>query len=245
MYQSSSPTSTGTLSATTALSDANGIARTQLTTTQTATVNATAGPAKGEVRVEVSAAPSVIIEALSPATVGVPHPVTVTFPVSGNSSPRQVQSVVVDFGDGTSDTRTNPTGAAAFIHTYQREGGVTISARVTDVAGNTGSSQRAIVVQRSQPSVTLTANPTTVSLSGVANGTTTFTVNASATTGQPSIQSVVVRLQDGTVIYSSSASGSQQFAYRFSATGTYTVTATATDAAGSTGTASTVVTVTP
>jgi len=238
--------STGTLSATTALSDSNGIARTQLTTFQTSTVNAIAGSAKGEVRVEASSAPSVVIEATSPATVGVAHPITVTFPVSANSSPRQVQSVVVDFGDGTSDTRTNVTGAAAFIHTYQREGGVTITARVTDVGGNTGLSSRAILVQRSQPSVTLTSSAATVSVSGAANGTVTFTVNVpTPAAGQPSIQSVVVRRNDGTVIYSSSASGSQQFAYRFDTPGTYTMTATATDAAGSSGTASTVVTVTP
>ena len=235
-------TSSGTLSQTTATTDSNGIARTELTTNQTATVNAVAGAAKGEVRVDVSAAPTVTLTVTSPATVGVPHPVTVAVG-SGNVSPRQV---VVDYGDGTSDTRTNVTAEAGFIHTYQREGGVTITARVTDVVGNTGTTSKPIVVQRSQPSVTLTSSAASVSVSGAANGTVTFTVNAATPpAGQPSIQSVVVRRNDGTVIYSSSATGSQQFAYRFDTPGTYTITATATDTAGSSATASTVVTVTP
>src|SRR5687767_12978805 len=51
----------GTLSATTALSDANGIARTQLSTTQTTTVTATAGTARGEVQVLASTAPAITL----------------------------------------------------------------------------------------------------------------------------------------------------------------------------------------
>lgn len=236
--------STGTLSATTATTDSSGIARTQLSTTQTTTVSAFAGSAKGEVRVEVSAAPPVnIAVSPEPAIVGVPVAITVSSNASAGA--RQIQSVTLEFGDGTSETKTNVTGSAAFTHTYSREGAVTLTARVVDVAGNTGLTSRALVVQRSQPSVTLTG-PGSVSLSGAANGTATFTVNVPTPgAGQPSIQSVVVRRDDGTVIYSSSATGSQQFAHRFNSTGTYTITATATDTAGSTGTSSTVVTVTP
>jgi hypothetical protein len=238
-------TTTGTLSATTALSDSSGVARTALATTQTATVTAIAGTAKGETRVEVSTAPPVQI-AISPepAIVGVPVAIT----VSSNSSPgaRQVQSMTVDFGDGTSETRSNITGSAAFTHTYQREGAVTVSARVIDVAGNTGSTSRALIVQRTQPRITLSSTDPSASLSGSENGTITFTVNTTApAAGDPPIQSVVVRRDDGTVIYSSNATGSQQFAHRFSSVGTYTITATATDAAGSTGTSSIVVTITP
>lgn len=229
-------TSSGTLSQTTATTNSNGIARTELTTNQTATVNAIAGAAKGEVRVDVSAAPSVTLTVASPATVGVPHPVTVVVG-SGNVSPRQV---VVDFGDGTSDTRTNVTADAGFIHTYQREGGVTVTARVTDVVGNTGTTSKAIVVQRSQPTAGLTA-PATVTLAS--GGVAGFTVTASSAAGQPPVQSVVVRLSDGTVIYSGSTGGA--FTYQFTTTGPKAVTATVTDTAGGTATASAIVNVTP
>src|SRR5687768_13025054 len=130
--------SNGVLGSTTALSDANGIARTTLSTTQTATVTASAGTAKGEVVVTASPAPSVSIGAPDTAIVGVPVPVTITPTGSGNSSPRQLSTVVVNFGDGASQTLTNITGTSGVTHTYTRTGGFTISATATDVAGNTG-----------------------------------------------------------------------------------------------------------
>ncbi|MGH9218935.1 MAG: Ig-like domain-containing protein, partial [Vicinamibacterales bacterium] len=70
-------TSTGSLSSTTATSDASGIARTQLTTAQTATVIAIAGAAKGEARVDVSTAPGVEVVAPDSGVAGVPVPITV------------------------------------------------------------------------------------------------------------------------------------------------------------------------
>jgi hypothetical protein len=237
-------TSTGTLSATTALSDSSGIARTQLTTTQTATVNAIAGAAKGEVRVDVSTAPTAAIDVSpSPAIVGSPVAITVTpgGVGTGNASPRQVSSLTVDFGDGTAETRTNVTGPTAFTHVYGREGAVTITARVVDVSGNTGVASRALVINRSQPTVTLTA-PASIDYSDT-NGVAGFTVVATAAAGQPPIQNVVVSLGDGTVIFSGSSGGS--FTYQFPSTGTYAVNARATDSAGGTGTASAVVRVVP
>lgn len=232
--------STGSLSATTATTDSNGIARTQLTTTQTAVVTAIAGAAKGETRVEVSTAPPAqITVSPEPAIVGAPVAIT----VSSNGSPgaRQIQSVTLDFGDGTSETRANVTGVAAFTHVYQRDGAVTLQARVVDVAGNTGLTTKALVVQRSQPTITLTA-PATVDYSDT-NGVAGFTVAASAGAGQPPIQSVVVSLSDGTVIFSGSSGGS--FTYQFSGPGTYPVNARVTDTAGGTATASAIVRVVP
>jgi hypothetical protein len=232
--------SSGSLSQTTATTDSSGTARTQLTTSQTATVNAIAGAAKGEVRVEASVAPTATVAASpSPATVGSPVAITVT---PTNSSGRQVQSLTVDFGDGTSETRSNITGPASFTHTYQREGGVIISARLVDVAGNTGVASTALVVNRSQPTVDLTGPTTAVSLAAPTNGVAAFTVSAQATAGQPPIQSVVVRLSDGTVIYSGSAGGA--FTWQFTTAGPKAVTATVTDAAGGVSTDSVIVNVT-
>ena len=235
-------TSTGSLSSTTATSDANGIARTQLTTTQTATVTAIAGAAKGETRVDVSTAPTVAIDLTSPAIAGAPTPITINLSGgSGNTSPRQIQTLTVDFGDGNVETRTNVTGSVAFTHVYSREGGYTVTARAVDVAGNTGVVSRPIVVNRSQPGVTLTV-PATLDYSET-NGVAGITVAATAAAGQPPIQSVVVRLGDGTVIYSGSSGAS--FTYQFAGPGTYAVNATATDTAGGVGTASGVVRVVP
>jgi large repetitive protein len=235
--------STGTLSQTTATTDSNGVARTQLSTTQTTTVTAVAGAAKGEVRVEASAAPTVTIEAPTPSSPVAGQPITFNVSTtSGNTSaPRQVQTLDVNFGDGTSETRANVTGSAAFTHTYTREGGYTITARAVDVAGNTGIASRGIVVGFAPtPTITITASKTNPAV----NETITVTVNPapSSASGAP-IRSVVVRQNDGTVLYSSSSSGSQQFPVTFSSSGARTLTATTTDAAGQSASSSIVINV--
>lgn len=234
----------GTLSSTTALSDSNGIARVQLATTQTTNVTATAGTARGEVQVVASTAPAITITAPDTGTVGTPVSITVAVTAGGtggNNTPRQVQSLVINFGDGATDTRTNVTGSAGFTHTYQQAGGFTITASATDVAGNTGIASDSIVISHAAlPTVSLTVpvNPVPASANGVAN----ITVTAAAATNGPPLRSVVVRKADGTVIFSGTSGGS--FTYQFNAgSGANPITATATDAAGATATASTVVVV--
>lgn len=235
--------STGTLNSTTAVSDANGVARVQLTTSQSATVTAIAGSGRGEVQVIVSAAPSLSFAANTPttATIGVPVPITVSTSSGNTSAPRQIQTLDLDFGDGTVETRSNVTGSVSFVHVYNQARGYTLTARAVDVSGNTGFAQHAIVVSRSIPTVTLTA-PASVDFSET-GGVAGFTVAATAASGQPPIQSVVVRLADGTVIFS--GSGGASFTYQFTAPGSYAVNAVATDAAGGTGTASAIVRVVP
>lgn len=227
--------SSGTLSLTTALSDANGLARTTLTTTQTATVTAIAGAAKGDVQVTVSTAPTVAIDAPATAIVGVPVAITITPQGGGgNSSPRQLRTVVVDFGDGTSETLNNITGSSGLTHTYQRAGGFTISARSTDVNGDTGLSSRAIVVRPAVLSVGVSASPQ----SGPAPFTSAISITATAADGAPAVQSVRAFI-NGEQVFSGTGSGS--FAYRFGAPGTYTISVVATDTAGNEGRASTIV----
>jgi hypothetical protein len=235
---------TGTLSSSTALSDSTGVARIQFTTSQTAKVTATVnGTAKADVDVVVSTAPTVTIEAPSPASPVVGQPVTFNVSTtSGNTTaPRQVQTLEVNFGDGTSEVRSNVTGSTAFTHTYNREGGYTITARAVDVSGNTGLASRAIIVGFApSPTVTVSSSPT----SGTTATVFTVTVNAqpSSSSGAP-IRSVVVRTNDGTVLYSSSSGGSQQFPVQFSSPGARTLIATTTDAAGQSATSSIVVNV--
>ena len=230
---------TGALSSTTALTDSAGIARTTLATTSTATVNAFAGAAKADVQVTVSTAPTVTIAVSANPTAGQPTAFTFTPTggTTGNSSPRQIATLRVDFGDGQSQTLTNITSAVGVTHTYRSAGGYTVTATTVDVTGNTGISSTAIVVGfENLPTITLTASPNPVSLAGLAQGVVTFTATAAtAGTGAPPVRSVRITLSDGTVLFSGSASGSAT--YKFSATGPYTVTATVTDANGATATA--------
>ena len=236
-------TTAGSLSSSTAISDADGVARVTLTTTQTSTVTASAGAARGEVRVEASAAPNVAVAAPDTGTVGQPVTITVTFAGgSGNTSPRQIQSLRVDFGDGSSETRFNVTGSAAFTHSYGRAGGYTITATAVDVAGNTGTASDAITIGHApQPTISaFSANPNPVPPAN--NGLTNITVTATPSSATVPIRSVVVRRADGTVIFSGSSGGT--FAYQFpAASGSQTITATVTDANGETATSTTVVVV--
>lgn len=239
---------TGSLSATTAISDATGVAKVTLTTQASATVRATAnGTATATVEVTVSAAPTVTIDAPGPFTANSPSAITIT-PTPGNGGPRQIASVRVDFGDGTSETHSNVTGPIGLTHTYRNAGGYTITATAADVGGNTSISSKAIVVGFApQPTVTLIASKNVVSMNPATdNGVATLTVSASAGANGAPIRDVRVTAQDGSVVYQNSGPvTSAQIPQKFRSEGTYTYRATATDANGQTSTASTVIFVTP
>lgn len=241
--------STGALSATTAITDSNGVARTTLNTTQTSTVTAFAGAAKGEVQVTVSSAPTVTVDAPPSGTAGDPVALTLKVPAAATgTAPRQIAQVVVNLGDGTSRTFTNVTSDVGFTHTYQNPGGYTITATASDVNGNTSISSDSIVIGFApQPTVTLTSNKNVVSMNPATdNGVATLTVSASAGTNGAPIRDVRVTAQDGSVVYQNSGPvTSAQIPQKFRSEGTYTYRATATDANGRTSTASTVIFVTP
>lgn len=231
-------TNSGSLTQSSAISDANGVARTQLQTTTTAIVTASSGTASRDVTVSVSTAPTVTIEPPSPTSpvAGQPVAITVTTSSGNSTAPRQIQTLEVNFGDGSAETRTNVTGSAAFTHTYGRDGAYTVTARAVDVAGNTGVAQRAIVVTRAVPSVSVAASPSF----GTAPLNTTITTTASTAQGNPPIESVRTHI-DGTLVHSSSSGGS--FGYRFAAAGNYRVETVVTDIAGNQSRASTIVVV--
>jgi adhesin/invasin len=230
----------GSLSSNTALSDANGVARVQFTTSQTATVSANAGTSTVVIEIVVSPAPTVTITAPDTAIAGVPVPVSVSVTTGGgNVAPRQVESLTINYGDNFTETRTNVTGAVGFTHTYQNAGGYTITATARDVTNNTGSTSKGIVVTHATlPTVQLTASPNPVP--PAANGVTSITVTGTPGNGGAPIRSVVVRKSDGTVIFS--GTGTNTFTYQFPAgSGQNQISATATDANGQTATVTTVV----
>ena len=232
-------TDVGTLSNANVISDTNGYATTNLITTRQATVTARAGTITSAVfTVIVSSAPTVTITpGASPYTVGVPVTFTVALPPT-TANPSPVQSVIVDFGDGQTQTFGAITGSIGLTHIYNTPGGYTISARATDINGGVGVSSTSIVVVRQQlPTVTLTASPTTTVAIPIS-----ITFSATAP-GTAQIVSARVTLQDGTVIYS--GTNANTFNYKFGGAGTYTLTGVVTDSNGNSATASTTVFVTP
>lgn len=228
---------TGQLTPASALSDSTGVARTQLTTTQTSKVTATAGAATKDVTVTASAAPALQIDVTPASPVeGTPAAINITATSGPTATPRQIQSLTVDFGDGARDTRSNVTGAAAFTHVYSHAGGYTITATAVDVAGNTGVASKAVTVTPATlPTVTVTASPNPIPAAD--NGLATLSVTASST-GAP-LRNVTIRLGTGEVLYSGTGNGS--VAFRFTRPGSHTVIGSATDANGNTGTTSIVV----
>jgi adhesin/invasin len=229
----------GQISLTTAISDATGVAKTQLTTAQTSKVTATAGTATKDVTITVSSAPTVTIDAPATAIAGVPVAVTVTTSSGTTAAPRQVQTLTVDFGDGIVETRSNVTGSAAFTHTYRDARGYTITATAVDVAGNTGVASKAIVVNRATPTVAVTLSDSTPQVNQIIG----FTITGTPATGGPPIESVRAFI-DGQLAFSGSGS-TGAFSKGFSATGTYLLDVQATDAAGNVAKSQQFITVTP
>lgn len=145
-----------------------------------------------------------------------------------NNPAIQTQNITVDFSDGTSRNLGTPTGPTSFTKSFGAEGGHTATATITDVAGQRGSASCAVIVGRAaSPTVTLTQSGT------ISGGVGTFTVGATAASGA-TIQSVVVKHQDGRTLYSGS-SGSTFVANGLALNDI--LTATATDSLGATGTA--------
>lgn len=234
-------TDQGTLSSSTVFSDGNGNAATTLTTNRVTKVAATVGAQKGEFTINVVTAPTLTIDGPTPASPLVGSAVAFTLTPSTSATSVPIQSVLVEYGDGRTQQLGAITGPVGLTHTYSRAGGYTVTATATDINGQRGVSSKAIVVgEATLPTVGLSATPNPVPTAN--NGLTTMTVTATA--GSAPLRSVVVRLADGTVIYSGTGGGT--FAYQFGTFPggrTYTVTATATDTLGNVGTGSTVVVV--
>jgi len=155
---------------------------------------------------------------------------------AGNSTPRQVEALTIDYGDGITETRTNVTGSVGLTHTYQQARGYTITATARDVNNNTGVASKAIVISRVIPSAGISASPQF----GSAPLSVTYTITAGPGTGGPPIESVRAFV-NGVLAYSGTGAGS--FSQRYTTPGNYTVEVVVRDTAGNEARASTVVAV--
>jgi hypothetical protein len=159
-------TDKGSVSPSTATTDANGNATTTLTTTSgPAKVTARAGAQTGDATVTVNARGLASFTAAPTATsAGVPVTFTVT-PTTGVN----LSNVRVDFGDGSGRDLGPIGGATTVPHAYSSPGTYTATARATDASGDSGTLSTDVLVA-SLP-ITLTG-PATASV----NTPVTFTV---------------------------------------------------------------------
>ena len=208
----------GTLSATNVTTDANGEARTRLTTSQQTVVSATAGTkTSSNVTVGVRSGPIVSITCAPASGTGncaavqasaTNNTATVLFTVTRPSGSSTLRTAVLDFGDGTSQALGNLAGGTATItHTYTGPDSTTArayTATVTavDINGETGAASTTVIVT---PRVTPTPINVTITTSSETATTAgqrwTFTANVTGGgeggTGNATIRSYTWNFGDG------------------------------------------------
>ena len=160
-------TDKGSLSPSTATTDASGIARTTLTTTTgPAVVTATAGTQSGTATVTVNPRGlSAFTASPSSTTAGTAVTFSVT-PTTGTN----LANVRVDFGDGRTQNLGAITGVQTVPHAYEVAGTYTATATAVDATGDAGSLTTTVLV--SSLPITLSASNSTPTV----NTPVTFTV---------------------------------------------------------------------
>ena len=231
-------TDNGSVSPGSASTDANGEARTTLTTNRTSKVTATVGSKTGDVTVTVINAPAVTVAGPATATAGLPANFTITPTVPTGGAP--IRDVVVNFGDGSATRNLGPiTSTTTVSHTYDRADSYTVTATATDQTGQQGTGSFSVNVSRVLPTIGI-ACPTAAQFT---NTPGVYTVTPPATSAFP-IQNVTVDFGDGTSRNLGQITGPTSFTKAFTAAGGYSVTATVTDTSGQRGTSSCAVIVT-
>lgn len=217
-------TNAGTISPTTATTDAAGQATSTLTTTRDAEVTVTAGAKTAKANVTVNPAPTVSVT-VSPESpiAGQPAVFAITVTPATNGSP--VQSVSIDFGDGTSRNLGN--GSTSASHVYTRPGSYTVTTRVTDATGQQTSQVLVIVVT---PPATIPVTVTVATESPVVGSPVTFTATATPATGS-TVESYEWNFGDGKTATTTAPS----VTHIYSTTGTFVVTVHVNATAGAEG----------
>src|SRR5688500_16268326 len=168
-------TTSGTFSSAVVNTDTAGIARTTLTTNSTASVTATAGGMTSTaVSIAVAVRPTASISVATGSTPAEGAVTTFSITASPGTGGPPIQSVVVHYGDGTSDDLGSVSGTVTAQHVYQDDGTFTPSVTVTDTSGTTASASTVIFVQPIVVSITATQSSTDPQ-------TFTFTANVNPT----------------------------------------------------------------
>jgi hypothetical protein len=231
-------TDAGTISASTANSDATGRAQTTLSTTKTAKVTATSGIASGS-GTSTTAAPSatVTVNVNAPSTIsfgsGTPTTAvvgtTVTFPLTYGTTGTPVTQVTVDFGDGT--VQTTPGAPSAVSHAFTRSGSFLVRVTGTDSFGDTSNASTSITI------AALTGKISVAPAAPTAGAVVTFTLDVTPANTQ--LQSVTWSFGDGT---GATLPGNATIVqHRYATGGARQVTASFIDVNGSPGQASTLI----
>ena len=146
----------GTLSASTQITDNNGVATVTLTTSRETKVTATvSGDVKADVTVKVNPRIGITI---TPPTTTPTAGLASTFQIAVATT-ANVQNVRMDWGDNTSTNLGAVSGTTSVSHTYQADGNYTVSATATDASGETATVSTGVqVLPQQPPSIVITAS---------------------------------------------------------------------------------------
>jgi len=137
----------GTLSAATATTDANGVASVTLNTTRKSTVTANVAGKTANVIVDLNPRTGLVITAPT-NQIAAGQPASFTFAVATTAN---IREVVVNWGDGSSQSLGAISGTATASHTYTESGTYTVRATATDTSGFAESVASTITVLPAQP----------------------------------------------------------------------------------------------
>jgi PKD repeat protein len=233
-------TSAGQVNPITSVTDANGEARSTISTSREATVTARAGAQTATVTVN-PAGNSVTI---TPPTTGVEAGVAATFRIAPATGVT-LTNVVINWGDGTAPTVLGTVSAETqVVHTYRQAGVYTIIVTTTDAQGITANTTFLVsVTEQSTIPVTLTATPNPVSVSsGTQQGLVSFQAQAGALGGSSAtISTYSWDFGDGGGTQTTGASTN----HRYIAPGNYQATVTVRSTTGQQGFATIAIRVNP
>jgi Bacterial Ig-like domain (group 1)/PKD domain len=169
----------GTLNPSAATTDSDGVARTTLTTSRQTKVTANVAGKTAEVTVGLN--PRTGISITGPTTsVSAGVPVTFTVNVAAGTTGSNVQNVVVDFGDGRTQSMGAISASTPVQHTYDKEGTYIVRATATDASNFSETVSTSITILPGQPpSVTINV-PATVSVGARITVTATVSGNTSS-----------------------------------------------------------------
>ena len=212
-------TDAGQLSQISAVTDANGEARSTLTVTRTTRVTLAAGNKSVDVTVTPVPAPAVSITPPASLEAGVPATFTIAPVTATGGNP--IQSVVINWGDGTPPTSLGAiVGTTPVSHAFPSPSTYQIVATVTDTQGFQGVSSIVVnVVERATVPVTVTASTTNPTSFGTTQGIVTFTCQATPPAGGGTVTFYDWTFGDG----GSSFATGPTYPYRYQAPGTFVV----------------------
>ena len=172
-------TTAGQLTASSAVTDNEGVARTALTTTRESTVTANVAGKTAEITVGLNPRTGVTISGpTNPVSAGLPASFTV-----GVSSTANIRDVTVDFGDGTRRSLGALSAPTTVQHTYNAPGTYTVTATATEASGSTEQVATSVTILPAQPpGVIITPSTTTPTVNQVV--TLTATVSGATSTIQ-------------------------------------------------------------